>query len=96
MLSWFISRLAEQPLPFFKLLRKSGPFVWTGEAEEAFQELKRYLTSQPIMVAPELFETLLLHITAIVNAVSMVLVVERPKPAQHQEPKAEEAPRSQP
>jgi hypothetical protein len=28
-LSQFISRLAERPLPFFKLLRKSRPFVWT-------------------------------------------------------------------
>jgi hypothetical protein len=28
-LSRFISRLAEQALPFFKLLRKSGFFIWT-------------------------------------------------------------------
>jgi hypothetical protein len=35
-LSWFISRLAEWALPFFKLLRKSGPLFWTDEAEEAF------------------------------------------------------------
>jgi hypothetical protein len=28
-LSRFISRLAEQALPFFKLLQKSRPFVWT-------------------------------------------------------------------
>jgi hypothetical protein len=28
-LSQFISRLAEHTLPFFKLLWKSGPFVWT-------------------------------------------------------------------
>jgi hypothetical protein len=28
-LSRFISRLAKQALPFFKLLRKSGPFIWT-------------------------------------------------------------------
>jgi hypothetical protein len=35
-LTWFISRLAEQALLFFKLLHKSGPFVWTDEAEEAF------------------------------------------------------------
>jgi hypothetical protein len=34
-LSWFISRLAEWALSFFKLLRKSGPFVWTNDAEEA-------------------------------------------------------------
>jgi hypothetical protein len=36
-LSRFISRLAERVLPFFKLLRKSGPFSWTEEAEQAFQ-----------------------------------------------------------
>jgi hypothetical protein len=52
MLSQFISRLTERALPFFKLLRKSGPFVWTHEAEKVFQELKRYLTSPPVMVAP--------------------------------------------
>jgi hypothetical protein len=35
-LSRFISRLAERALPFFKLLQKFGPFVWTEDAEEAF------------------------------------------------------------
>jgi hypothetical protein len=35
-LSRFISRLVERVLPFFKLLRKSGPFSWTREAEQAF------------------------------------------------------------
>jgi hypothetical protein len=76
-LSWFISRLAEQALLFFKLLHKSGPFAWTEEVEEAFQELKRYLTSPQIMVAPEPSETLLLYIAATTDAVSMVLVTER-------------------
>jgi dsDNA-binding SOS-regulon protein len=79
-LSRFISRLAEWDLPFFKLLRKSGPFVWTNDAEEAFQELKRYLTSPPVMVAPETGEPLLLYIAATSEAVSMVLVAERPDP----------------
>jgi hypothetical protein len=84
-LSRFISRLAERALPFFKLLRKSGPFVWTDDAEEAFQELKRYLTSPPIMVAPEPGEPLLLYIVATAEAVSMVLVAERPDlPTSHE------------
>jgi hypothetical protein len=39
-LSRFISRLVERALPFFKLLRESGPFAWSEEAEHAFQELK--------------------------------------------------------
>jgi hypothetical protein len=72
MLSQFISRLAEWALPFFKVLRKSGPFVWTDEAEEAFQELKRYLTSPPVVVAPEPGEPLLLYIAATAEVVSMV------------------------
>jgi hypothetical protein len=52
-LSRFISRLAERALPFFKLLRKFGPFSWTEEAEWAFQEVKQHLASPPILVAPE-------------------------------------------
>jgi hypothetical protein len=51
-LSRFISRLAERALPFFKLMRGSGPFTWTEEAEQAFQEMKQYLTSLPVLVAP--------------------------------------------
>ena len=35
----FISRLGERALPFFKLLKKSGPVEWTPEAEEALQSL---------------------------------------------------------
>jgi hypothetical protein len=35
-LNHFISRLGEKGLPFFKLLKKSGKFKWTVEADEAF------------------------------------------------------------
>jgi hypothetical protein len=52
-LSRFISRLAERALHFFKLMRKSGPFSWTEEAERAFQEVKQHLVYLPILVAPE-------------------------------------------
>jgi hypothetical protein len=76
-LSRFISRLAERALPFFKLLRKSGPFSWTKEAEQAFQELKQHMVSLPILIAPEPGELLYLYIAAAAEAVSMVLVVER-------------------
>jgi ribonuclease HI len=70
-------RLAERALPFFKLLRKSGPFAWSEEAEQAFKELKQHLASLPILVAPEPGEPLYLYITAAAEAVSMVLVIER-------------------
>jgi hypothetical protein len=76
-LSCFISRLAERALPFFKLLRKSGPFAWSEEAEQAFKELKQHLASLPIKVALEPGEPLYRYIAATAEAVSMVLVVER-------------------
>jgi hypothetical protein len=76
-LSRFISRLAERTLPFFKLLRKSGPFPWTEEAERVLQELKQHIVSLPILVAPEPGESLYLYIAAATEVVSMVLVAER-------------------
>jgi hypothetical protein len=76
-LSRFISRLAERALPFFKLLRKSGPFSWNKEAEQDFLELKQHLVSLPILVAPEPGEPLYLYIAVAAEVVSMVLVIER-------------------
>jgi hypothetical protein len=52
-----------------------------------FQELKRYLTSPPVMVASETGEPLLLYIVATSEVVSMVLVVEQPESRQPQLPK---------
>jgi hypothetical protein len=89
-LSRFITRLAERALPFFKLSWKSRPFLWIEEAEEAFQELKQYLTSPPTMIALEPGEPLLLYIVMTTDVVSMVLVVEQ------LDPKSEEAPKIQP
>jgi hypothetical protein len=84
-LSRFISRLAERALPFFKLLRKSGPFSWTEGPEQAFRELKQHLVSLPILVATEPAEPLYLYIVAAAEVVSMVLVVEKTAP-EGQEP----------
>ena len=73
--------MAESALPFFKLLRRSGPFSWTEEAEQSFQELKQHLTSLPVLVAPEPGEPLFLYLAASAEAVSMVLVAERTEQA---------------
>jgi hypothetical protein len=51
-LSRFISKSAGRALPFFKILKKAGPMKWTSEAEAAVQDLKRYLSSPSILVAP--------------------------------------------
>jgi hypothetical protein len=78
-LSCFISRLAERALPFFKLMSGSGLFTWTKEAEQAFQEMKQYLTSLPVLVAPDPGETLFLYLAVTTEVISMVLVAERSK-----------------
>ena len=41
----FISKLGERALPFFKLMKKKGPFEWKPEVDRAFQDLKKYLTN---------------------------------------------------
>ena len=76
-LSRFIFRSAERALPFFKILKKAGPIKWTPEAEAALQDLKRYLSSTPTLVAPKPQEKLLLYIAATNQVVSVALVAER-------------------
>jgi hypothetical protein len=73
----FIARSGEKALPFFKLMKRTGQFEWTPEADKAFTELKKYLTSPPIMVAPTFCEPLLLYITATPRTASAILVAER-------------------
>nr|ABA94235.1 retrotransposon protein, putative, unclassified [Oryza sativa Japonica Group] len=82
-LSRFISRLGEKALPLFKLLKRSGPFTWTEEAERAFTQLKAYLSSPPVLVAPEPDEPLLLYLAATPQVVSAALVVERDEDNPH-------------
>ena len=79
-LSRFISRLGDKGLPFFKLLRKSDKFEWNEKAAAAFQQLKDFLTTPPVLTAPEDGETLLLYITTTTHVVSTALVIERDEP----------------
>ena len=73
----FISMSAERALPFFKILKKAGPMEWTPEAEAALQDLKKYLSSAPILVAPRPQEPLLLYLAATNQVVSVALVAQR-------------------
>jgi hypothetical protein len=58
-------------------MKRTGKFEWTPKAHKAFAELKRYLTSPPIMVAPMFHEPLLLYIAATPRIASVALVAER-------------------
>ena len=71
------SKSAEHALPVFKIMKKAGPMEWTPEAEAALQDLKKYLSSTPILVAPKPQELLLLYLAATNQVVSAVLVAQR-------------------
>jgi hypothetical protein len=73
----FIVRSGEKALPFFKLMKCTGKFEWTPEADKAVAKLKWYLTSPLIMVAPTFREPLLLYIAATPRTASAILIVER-------------------
>jgi hypothetical protein len=50
-------------------------FEWTEEADEAFSQLKKVLSTPLVLVAPKEREPLLLYIAATHQVVSTVLVV---------------------
>src|SRR5438105_3840427 len=51
-LNRFVSRLGERAMPLYKLLKKQDKFQWTPEAQQAFDELKKFLTNPPMLVPP--------------------------------------------
>ena len=75
-LSRFISRLEEKAGPLYRLLKKSDKFLWDEEADRAFEELKKTLSTAPVLAAPTDKEPMLL-VAANERVVSAVVVVER-------------------
>jgi dsDNA-binding SOS-regulon protein len=76
-LSQFVARLGEKALPFYALMKKSdNKFEWTEEADATFTQLKKVLSTPPVLVAPKEREPLLLYIAATHQVVSTVLVVK--------------------
>ncbi|GAV60630.1 rve domain-containing protein/RVT_3 domain-containing protein, partial [Cephalotus follicularis] len=75
-LSRFVSKSTERCLPFFRVLRDPKGFSWSDECQAAFDKLKEYLASPPLISKPEDGENLYLYLAAALGAVSAVLVRE--------------------
>jgi hypothetical protein len=60
-----------------QLMKKMDHFIWSQRADKAFNDLKRALSTAPILAAPALREPMLLYITATPRVVSIVIMVER-------------------
>nr|ABF93727.1 retrotransposon protein, putative, Ty3-gypsy subclass [Oryza sativa Japonica Group] len=63
-LSRFVSRLGERGMPFFKLLKKTDNFQWGPEAQKAFEDFKKLITTPPVLASPHPQEPLLLYVSA--------------------------------
>jgi hypothetical protein len=79
--SRFISRLGKKALPLYKVMKKSDKFVWTDEADATLKDLKRVLSTAPVLAAPEDQEPMLLYMAATNRVVSIVIIVERKEEA---------------
>ena len=73
-LNRFVSKAMDKCLPFFRTLRKS--FKWTDECQKAFEDLKKYLSSPPLLNPSKPGEELYLYITVLQAAVNVALVRE--------------------
>ncbi|GAU32939.1 hypothetical protein TSUD_153560 [Trifolium subterraneum] len=75
-LSRFLSCADEKSFHFFTTLKKSEKFTWTVQCEEAFQKLKAFLASPPVLSRPKQGTPLTLYLAVSENAMSAALVQE--------------------
>ncbi|MCS5023626.1 hypothetical protein L2V44_14130, partial [Staphylococcus aureus] len=71
-----MSKYADKCLPFFNILKKNKGFDWTPECQQAFEQLKAYLSSPPVLSRPAAVEDLLLYISVTDHSVAAALIRE--------------------
>ena len=76
-LNRFVSRATDKCLPFFRTLKRS--FEWTAECQQAFEELKAYLSSPPLLSPSQLGEELFLYLAISLATISAALVRKEEK-----------------
>ena len=71
-LNRFVLRATDKCLPFFRTLKKS--FEWTADCQQAFEELKAYLSSPPLLSTSQSSEELFLYLVVSPTTVSATLI----------------------
>ena len=69
----FIPHFARIAGPLHTLTKKDVAFVWTPECQSAFENLKRVLTTAPVLVFPQFHRPFLLEIDASSTGLGAVL-----------------------
>ena len=69
--------------PVFKLLRKNQPIEWNEEYQKAFEKIKEYLTSPPMLKPPRQGKPLILYLALEENTMGVILAQEGPEGVEH-------------
>ena len=78
------SQHSQRCRPFYELLKGGALFEWNDKCQQAFDGLKRYLSSPPILKPPISEKPLILYVSVIDDSIRVVL-------AQHDEERKERA-----
>jgi hypothetical protein len=73
---WFIKDFSKIPKPMTKLLEKNKAFEWTTECQASFEEVRKRLTSAPILVLPDLTKKFDIYCDASRRGLGCVLMQE--------------------
>ena len=61
-LNRFISKSVEKFQPFFDQIKKGKNFAWSEESDQAFEQLKKYLSTPPLLSTPREGEPLYIYL----------------------------------
>ena len=70
----FTQGYAERVIPLLALLKKDAPFIWTEEMQQAFKQLKLYLTTASVLAMPDFSEPFELVCDACKRSIGAVLL----------------------
>ena len=70
----FLKDFSKIASPLINLLKKTSKFKWSNKCEQAFQELKRRLTTTPILTMPEEGKEYTIYSDASKNRLGCVLM----------------------
>lgn len=76
-LSCFMARSADKVRPLLQLLRKNTTFQWSKECDQAFQSIKQFIDTPPILTSPTQGTPLLLYLAILGSACSAVFIRSR-------------------
>ena len=72
----FISNLARRCLPFSQLMKKNTPFMWDNAYRNAFESIKLFVASPPILGTPVPGKPHILYIVAQEGSIGALLAQE--------------------